>query len=58
VISSIEQKSEGNEKKQQLAKEYREKVWYASYFNFVDYKQSRIVYWDLRQYGTTCTVTV
>jgi hypothetical protein len=26
VISSIEQKSEGNEKKQQLAKEYREKV--------------------------------
>jgi len=26
VISSIEQKSEGSEKKQQLAKEYREKV--------------------------------
>lgn len=26
VISSIEQKTEGSEKKQQLAKEYREKV--------------------------------
>lgn len=26
VISSIEQKSEGSEKKQQMAKEYREKV--------------------------------
>ena len=28
VISSIEQKTEGSEKKQQLAKEYREKVIY------------------------------
>ena len=26
MISSIEQKTEGSEKKQQLAKEYREKV--------------------------------
>ena len=26
VISSIEQKTEGSEKKQQMAKEYREKV--------------------------------
>jgi 14-3-3 protein beta/theta/zeta len=26
VISSIEQKTEGNEKKQQMAREYREKI--------------------------------
>ena len=34
VISSIEQKTEGSEKKQQLAKEYREKVSFCSTFEF------------------------